>query len=133
MLERVGKLNFYPRKFFPTTDNIANDVKIVRGDDYKFSMFVNEKSKLSPTQYKLKDNDKIYFGIFEVGKTIDDAIIKKTYTKDSKVDEHGNIIVHITNGDTELLRPGKYYYQAILQNEEVTKTIIPARPIIIID
>lgn len=137
LLERVCIGVPPPRNFFPVEDRVRCNLTLIRGDTYKFSLFINENKKLNPKALELSDDDIIYFGIIESNKDFSDAIVKKAYSNKSEKDEHGNIVVCISSEDTEHLIPGDYYYQVVLKRvvdgKEVITTIIPQRPLFIID
>ena len=100
--------------------SLNNIIKINRGDTFSFDLNIADDS--SPTgRYILKENDTLYLGIMDPRQKFEDALIKKSYTKDD-CDEEGNFIITIKADDTIDLCPGVYYYSVklhrVVDNEE---------------
>ena len=93
-------------------DKLTQEVCLNRGDDATFTLHINEGSNLDPMQYKLNDEDCIYFAIEEPNQPFENAIVKKVINlKNNLLDKNGNITFDITSEDTLLLMPGLYYYE----------------------
>lgn len=91
-------------------DQVSRVITISRGDSASFPVFINEGPAWAPLQYDLSEYDTIYFGVMEVGRKFEDAILKKTFNCYSEKDEDGDLLIKINPIDTLHLRPGKYYY-----------------------
>ena len=99
--------------------NIDRDMKITitRGDDSGYhSLFINEGSKEQPIRYVLKQDDKLYLGIFEPNGKFENALVKQIYTSDN-LNEDGDIQISFKSKDTLKLKPGLYYYQVKLKTK----------------
>lgn len=111
-------------------------IHMMRGDTYKFSVPINNGTKLDPLYYNLTDKDAVYFGVMEPNKAFEEALIKKKYTNDNEVDKNGFIVITLEPEDTLNITVGKYYYMVklvqIMDNgsKKVT-TIIPPTQIFI--
>ena len=93
-------------------DKLTQEVCLNRGDDATFTLHINEGSNLDPMQYKLHDEDCLYFAIEEPNQPFENAIVKKVINlKNNLLDKNGNITFDITSEDTLLLMPGLYYYE----------------------
>lgn len=86
----------------------SNIIKINRGDTFSFDLNIVDDN--SPTgRYILQGEDVLYFGIMDPHQPFEDALVKKSYTKED-CDEDGNFIITIKAEDTLDLMPGVYYY-----------------------
>lgn len=93
-------------------DKLTQEVCLNRGDDATITLHINEGSNLDPMQYKLNEEDSIYFAIEEPNQPFENAIVKKVINlKNNLLDKNGNITFDITSDDTLLLMPGLYYYE----------------------
>ena len=101
-----------------------------RGDTVSFPLFINVGTKTSPIRYKLTSKDNLYVGIMEPNFSFEAAVVKQRYTVDD-LNEDGDVVFKLKYKETQLLRPGKYYYEVKLahlndNNEvETITTIIP--------
>ena len=99
---------------------LNNIIKINRGDTFSFDLNIVDEG--SPTgQYILQEDDVLYLGIMDPNQQFEDALVKKSYTKDD-CDEEGNFVITIKAEDTIDLCPGVYYYaiklHRLINNEE---------------
>lgn len=86
-----------------------------RGDSFEFPLVLKMGSSMAYDTYALNDTDVVYFAVMEPNQPFETAIIRKRFDyKD--VDDNGNIKVRFWPEDTQLLLPGKYYYQAKLKS-----------------
>lgn len=112
-------------------------ITVNRGDDFSVPLFINRGTELAPVRYVLKDDDEIYLGIFSAGADylldtdgtkffiedeitylgipeidtyFENAVVRKTFTKDD-LNENGDVILKFAHVDTRFLLPGNYYYQ----------------------
>ena len=93
-------------------DKLTQEVCLNRGDDATITLHINEGSNLDPMQYKLKEEDTLYFAIEEPNQPFENAIVKKVIDlKNNLLDKNGNITFDIDSNDTLLLMPGLYYYE----------------------
>ena len=60
-----------------------------------------------------------------------DAIVKKVYTReDGKFNENDDLVIIINTIDTEYLRPGTYYYEIKLRQENLESNMYQVDTII---
>lgn len=112
-------------------------ITVNRGDDFSVPLFINRGTELAPVRCVLKDDDEIYLGIFSAGADylldtdgtkffiedeitylgipeidtyFENAVVRKTFTKDD-LNENGDVILKFAHVDTRFLLPGNYYYQ----------------------
>ena len=94
--------------------NISNNsfITINRGDSFSAPLFINCGTQLMPIRYSLKDHPRteVYLGVMEPNQTFENAIIRKKYDINSKINQYGDLIIDLSSSDTEYLLPGKYYY-----------------------
>jgi hypothetical protein len=117
-------------------------ITISRGDNFTINVFVNIGTQLDPIQYKLEENDKLYFALMEPHQPFEYALIRKVFTKENE-DECGNINMNFIPEDTEYLMPGNYYYMIKLarniagesgeEENYLVDTIISKTKFVIID
>lgn len=109
-------------------------ITISRGDNFTINLFVNIGTQLEPIQYRLNENDKLYFALMEPNQPFEEALIRKVFTNENE-DESGNIDMVFSTNDTEYLMPGNYYYMVKLYraNEDLVDTIITKTKFVIID
>lgn len=129
-------------------------ITVNRGDDFSVPLFINRGTELAPVRYVLKDDDEIYLGIFSAGADylldtdgtkffvedeitylgipeidtyFENAVVRKTFTKDN-LNENGDVILKFAHVDTKFLLPGNYYYQVRAKitkdDEEYINTIV---------
>ena len=118
---------------------IANNgiITVNRGDDFSVPLFINRGTELAPVRYVLSTDDEVYLGIFSAGANylldtdgtkffiedeitylgipeidtyFENAVVRKTFTKDD-LNENGDVILKFAHVDTRFLLPGNYYYQ----------------------
>lgn len=108
-----------------------NNLKMNRGDSYTLPLFINEGTMLCPRQYQLRQFDKIYIGIMEVGQSFENAIIRKVLTILSPTDKKGHPLFILMPEDTENLLTGKYFIEIKLvqiNNEQnIVTTLLPLK------
>lgn len=102
---------------------IANNgiITMNSGDSFCVPLFINAGSALHPVRYKLKENDKLYFGVAESNQRFSDSIICKTFT-DLDLNEYGDVIVKFCPDDTLNLLPGTYWYEVKLLRTNAENT-----------
>lgn len=93
----------------------TNIITMNRGDSFSFPFTINLGTSAEPIIYNLSEDSKLYLGVMYPKCKFEDAIIKKVFTKDSKKDESGNIIIEFEPKDTMKLNQAKYYYEIKLQ------------------
>lgn len=129
-------------------------ITVNRGDDFSVPLFINRGTELAPVRYVLKDDDEIYLGIFSAGADylldtdgtkffiedeitylgipeidtyFENAVVRKTFTKDD-LNENGDVILKFAHVDTRFLLPGNYYYQIRAKitkdDEEYINTVV---------
>lgn len=129
-------------------------ITVNRGDDFSVPLFINRGTELAPVRYVLKDDDEIYLGILSAGADylldtdgtkffvedeitylgipeidtyFENAVVRKTFTKDN-LNENGDVILKFAHVDTKFLLPGNYYYQVRAKitkdNEEYINTVV---------
>lgn len=113
-------------------------ITLSRGDSVEIPLLINQGTIDVPIRYHLKDSDAVYFAITEPHQLFEDAIVKKVYTReDGKFNENDDLVIIINTIDTEYLRPGTYYYEIKLRQENLESnmyqvdTIISKRKFII--
>lgn len=122
---------------------ISNDniITINRGDSFEFPLFINMGTLLNPIRYSIKNNPNsvVYFGVMEPNQCFENALIRQMYQggeNNNQYTEQGDLIIKLKPKDTMYIKPGKYYYQAILTDDsEFLKgqtTIISETPFYII-
>lgn len=108
-----------------------NYLKMNRGDSYILPILINEGTKLNFQQYQLRQFDKIYVGIIEMGQSFEDAIIRKVIDIFSKTDSKGHPLFMLKPEDTEYLLTGKYYIEMKLvqkiDEQDFVTTILPLK------
>ena len=92
-------------------------VHLMRGDSFSMPIKVNVGTKLQPEYYSLGENDSLHFALCEPHQAFEDAVITKEFTKDSKKDSNGHIILELESEETKDLLVGKYYYQIKLNTK----------------
>lgn len=98
--------------------DLDGKITITRGDDSGFiTLFINKGTSLSPLRYVLKDDDRVYLGVFPPSGTFEEALIKKIYTKDN-LDSEGDVLIRLSSSDTVQLKPGLYFYQIKIKTLE---------------
>ena len=107
-------------------------ITISRGDNSgKLPLFINSGTDYSPIQYKLKEGEIVYLGVYLPNSCFEKSIIKKSYSY-TDIDEDGNVIISFDPEDTVNLFPGSYYYEVKAKlyvnnsNNLEVNTIIPA-------
>lgn len=142
-------------------------ITVNRGDDFSVPLFINQGTELAPVRYTLKNEDEIYLGIFSAGANylldtdgtkffvedeitylgipeidtyFENAVVRKTFTKDD-LNENDDVILTFSHVDTQFLLPGNYFYQIRLKividsesSEEVyhINTIVRKTPFIVL-
>lgn len=89
-------------------------VYLVRGDSFKYPLYINNGTDLSPERYELKDSDKVYIGITQPNQSFENAIIKKVLTTEDVL-ENGDLLFKLDPEDTVCVCPGKYFYEIKLR------------------
>lgn len=93
--------------------NISVDgiISLTRGDCVSIPLFINKGTEIRPMRYELTDNDVIYVGICQPNEKFENAVVRKTYTKDNRtINSHGDLVISFNTKDTEYLEDGLYYY-----------------------
>lgn len=112
-------------------NNVSNNgiITLHRGDNFSIPLYINFGHQLDLIRYKLKENEKVFFALLEPNQPFEEALLKKTYTKDD-LNKYNDVIIKITSEDTINLIPGTYYYEIKLESFEedgskVISTIVP--------
>lgn len=125
-------------------------ITVNRGDDFSIPLFINQGTEMRPIRFELKEDDKVYLGIFsagrnylldendtkffiedgvtyigipEINKYFENAIIRKTFTHED-LNENGDVVLEFTHEDTRFLLPGNYFYQIRAEIKKDDKTLI---------
>ena len=104
-------------------------IRLTRGDSFDLPLTINQGTSLDPVRYELDKDDELYFALMEPNQPWEQAILKKKYTFDDKI--NGDIWIKLTPKDTMCLLPGLYYYQIKLRiydytvNDYYVNTIVP--------
>ena len=118
-----------------------NIITMNRGDTFSMPLHINIGTKYAPEYYTLEDGDEVYFALEEYNQPFEFALIRKVFNK-SNLDGDGNVLITLSNNDTQCLLPGEYYYEIKLKHvyldendneNEVVDTIVPRRKFIIIE
>lgn len=104
-------------------------ITLMRGDTFQFPVKINIGTLTSPKYKKLDENDVLYFGLMEPGKSFEDAVLKKRIDQSNDTDSDGYPIITIDHKDTSNLLVGKYYYTIKLRTisefgNEIVRTIV---------
>jgi len=95
-----------------------NKITITRGDDSGFvPLFINKGTDSFPLRYVLKDDDRVYVGVFQPSGKFEQALIKKIYTKDN-LNLDGDVLISFDSSDTIGLKAGLYFYQVKIKTLE---------------
>lgn len=88
-------------------------ISLTRGDSFSVPLFINMGTGMAPVRHSLLEHPEteIYLGVMEPNQPFEQAIIRKKYTSESKVNENGDLMIEFSSRDTEYLLPGKYFYQ----------------------
>ena len=99
--------------------NLSNNGFIVlnRGDTFDLPLFINNGNSINPIRTYIHEHPRatIYFGLMEPNQRFEQAILKKHYTAEDQINQHGDLVIHFKSTDTEYLLPGKYYYSVKCQ------------------
>ena len=115
-----------------------NNITITRGDYLEFPVKLVTGEFPRQSIWELEDNDVALFGLMLPHQPFEEALLKKTFTKDDE-DKDGNLYIKILPEDTLFLKPGLYYYQVKTiyktGNEEETHvdTVVQKTRFIIVD
>lgn len=112
------------------TVNTNRVIKMNRGDEVQFPLFLNNGTRLNPIRYEfdVEDGCEIYFYILPVNGSFDDYLLKKTFyssggcvsefpyqasiTDNSRVNinDKKDMVIYLCKEDTQFLIPGEYMY-----------------------
>ena len=111
------------------TINTNYVIKMNRGEDVQFPLFINNGTKLNPIRYTFENNDgcEVYFYLIPIHGSYEDFILKKTYTTDNhivtesheaiitkrvntNINANKDIVITLEEEDTKNLCPGHYKY-----------------------
>lgn len=137
-------------------------ITVNRGDDFSVPLFINQGTELEPVRYVLNLTDEVYLGIFSAGADylldtegtkifiedeitylgipeiniyFENAVVRKTFTKDD-LNVNGDVVVEFASIDTRFLLPGNYYYQIRAKitkdSKEYINTIVKKTPFIVL-
>ena len=81
-------------------------IRLTRGDSLDLPITINQGTTMEPVRYELDKDDELYFAVMEPNQPWEQAILKKKYTFDDKVD--GDICIKLRPHDTMCLLPGIY-------------------------
>ena len=102
-------------------------LRINRGDDFLFTLYLNKGNEVYPQRYVLQENDKIYLGVMQPNQLFENAILKKVFTVND-LNEEGDIVIKLSSEDTFRLLEGKYYYEIKAcfynNNNPIIKTVV---------
>ncbi len=106
----------------------AKPITIIRGDSLSFLYTIyDQQCSICAEPYTLTDDDILYFGVMLPHGRFEDALIKKSFTKEDLVNDK-YIRIKLTSDETAQIVPGVYYYEVKLaknlgmENEEVITT-----------
>lgn len=110
--------------------HISNNgfIRVERGDSFEVPLFINKGNKCRPIRYRITKhpNATVYLGVMEPNQQFENAIIRKKYNSNSKLNSNGDIIISFTPNDTINLFPGKYYYSIKIEHGNGSvDTIVP--------
>ena len=109
-------------------ENDINCFTLNRGDTFRFTILINQGSKLNPSEYKLQETDTIYGAILQPNEAFEDAIIRKVITLKNMPEDQSQPVFELLPQDTEYLRTGKYYFTLKLkQKDTIVTTILPMK------
>ena len=100
--------------------NLTNNIIVInRGDTYEFTLNIEDENSVSGN-YRLVDDDVVYFGIMDPHQMFEDALVKKRYTVDDYISDEADLLtITIKPEDTIDLIPGKYYYAIKLKMDHL--------------
>lgn len=89
-----------------------NIITLSRGDSYEFSVNLTDDFG---QDYVMQGRDTLYMGIMDPHQPFEDALVKKKFVTDNRLNSDGQVFDNIVNiaifpEDTLDLIPGKYYY-----------------------
>ena len=111
-------------------------IQLNRGDSVSMPLFINKGTNMRPIRYKISENPstKVYFGVMEPNQPFENALIRKTFSSESKINSNGDLIIELASYETENILPGKYYYQVkVLFEDGNVSTVIPKTLFYIVD
>lgn len=121
-------------------------IRINKGDDAKFPLFINQGTVECPIRYQFASGDgcEVYFYIMHINQNPDCPIKKLTFTSDEDlyIDPNtglpnGDMLITLKSEDTACLHEGEYRYQIkakLLDGQEhVINTVTNRLPLYIID
>ena len=128
------------------TINTDKTIKMNRGDDVQFPLFLNNGTRAKPIRYEFEPDDgcEIYFYLLPLHGSYEDYIIKKTYSTsgvivtyipgsepttklvNSIINDYGDVVITLDSEDTVDLCPGQYVYvvRAKVLTEKINSTNI---------
>ena len=112
------------------TVNTDKTIKMNRGDDVQFPLFLNNGTRSEPKRYEFEPDDgcEIYFYILPLHGDYDDYILKKTISTSgvmitekpnqiprttylsSVINDNKDVVIIMDDLDTKDLTPGQYIY-----------------------
>lgn len=104
-----------------------------RGDYAEIPLFINQGNQFYPIRYSMaKDpSTTITFAIMLPNQSFETAMVRKTYSVNSKHTNQRDLIIQLVPEDTINLMPGKYFYSIkinMLQHGHYCqKTLIPEK------
>ena len=86
-------------------------ITATHGDDFSFNYSINLGTPMQEDIYTLTDGDYLFLGVMEHNQDFEQALIKKTFTKDNIVIKTGEVNIKFTSKDTINVVPGEYRYE----------------------
>ena len=121
-------------------------IRMNKGDDVKFPLFLNKGTVQNPVRYEFTENDgcEVYFYIMPINHNPNCPTKKLTFTSDEDlyIDSstglpNGDMLIKITHEDTECMKEGEYRYQIkaklLEDGEYVINTVTNRLPFYLID
>ena len=113
---------------FTVNTNMA--IKMNRGDDVQFPLFVNNGTRTNPIRYKFEENDgcEVYFYLLPVNMSYENFVLKKTFrtsgeiltqksikeeptiVQSQTINQYNDIVITLDMSDTIDLEPKQYLY-----------------------
>lgn len=135
-------------------------IKMNKGDDVQFPLFVNNGTRLKPSRYVFTEDDgcEVYFYILPLHKSYNDFILKKTYKSSGEIitekckseeietrqtsvlNNNGDFVILLDSDDTADMIPGHYIYVVRakvltykINSPNLVKSAIPNRDSDVVD
>ena len=114
------------------TINTNKVIKMNRGDDVQFPLFLNNGTRSNPIRYEFEKDDgcEVYFYLLPVHGDYEDFVLKKTFSTsgiiiteteegasstkyvDTVINDNKDVVITLDSEDTVNLCPGQYIYVA---------------------